>query len=194
MESPSTIQFPTTRRVLRVGRKEKRKRAVLRRIVLSQREQLKARNAENLKLKDIMKKVQVLQISNKQASEEMVQRNTIANMVLQRAIDGEQGHITAESSRLSPPKGVLPSRRTPAAGTPAGASHSREKSTVSSSAGTTTTSSSVSSNPKELKERIGHLEGKMKAILKTMKKAKHDSGYGSLKLGESPRGSASFEI
>ena len=182
-----------------MGRKEKEKTALLRRIVLRQREQLKARNAENRELRDIIKAVQVLQISNKRASEGI-------DLLLQRANDDKHEPRPPESSIFSPPMGVLPLKTTLADGTSARVLHSREKSTVSSSAGTTSTSSSVSVNPKELRKRVHNLEGKMKAMLKTMKDnedldvlnhavkhdVRHDSGYESMKLSDSPRSSVAL--
>lgn len=172
MESVSTIRSRTTRKVPVVGRKENEKRAILRRIVLRQREKLKVRNAENAEMRDIIKAVHALQVSHKRTSE-------VVELLLQLAIDDKQGHSRPGNS--TSPKRVLPSRTAPA-----GASHSRQKSTVSSSAGTTTTSSSVTVNSKELKKRTGDLEGRIKAMaskLRTMKDirdlnhdARHDSG------------------
>jgi hypothetical protein len=167
----------------------------------------------------MMKSFQALHVNIKQASERIVQSNAKAERLLRLVKDdtrGDQrGEHTGESHTYSAFPQQHPPRSTPDVREPAVASHSRQKSNVSSSAGTATTastSSSTSVSTKELKRRIRHLEGKMRDMKRGMNETKdvndlvfiprqslkhdvsrdikHDSGYGSVKFGESPRASA----
>jgi hypothetical protein len=156
--------------------KQKEETAMLRKLVQKQNEQLKARNAENLEMRDIIKKFKEIQISNKQQIERIVQ-NTLADKLLQQAVDGRTTHSVPESSVYYPPSPnhVLLSKSTLVDGSfkpPASASHSRNKSTVSSSAGTTTTTSSQAGNLKEVSRQIDDINSKMKSILKSLKENK----------------------
>jgi hypothetical protein len=173
--------------------KQKEETAMLRKLVQKQNEQLKARNAENLEMRDIIKKFKEIQISNKQQIERIVQNNTLADKLLQQAVDGRTTQSVPESSVYYPPSPnhALLSKSTLVGGSfrpPASASHSRNKSTVSSSAGTTTTTSSQAGNLKEVSRQIDDINSKMKSILKSLKEnksithdVKHDETKTTLK-------------
>jgi hypothetical protein len=173
--------------------KEKEETAMLRKIVQKQNEQLKARDAENLEMRDIIKKFKEIQISNRQQIERIAQNNTLAEKLFQLVVDDRTTHSVPESSICypPPPNHALPSKSTSVDGSfraPASTSHSRNKSTVSSSAGTTTTTSSQAGNLKEVSRQIDDINSKMKSILKSLREnksithdAKHDETKTTLK-------------
>ncbi len=191
---------------------------ILRRIVQEQNEQLRARDSENFEMKNIIKKFLEIQISNKKHIDRIAQNNSFANELLRQAIDGRATHDHPESRAFSQPNHALPAKPDPgdsSSKAPAGTSHSRNKSTVSSSAGTTTTTSSPAGNLKEVSRQIDDLNSKIKSILKSLKENKnttndtkhdemrttmrmsknredfsHDVGRDSgIAMGESPRAS-----
>lgn len=174
-------------------------------------EKAEAVAAENLELRAIIKAVQVLHISVKRSSEKIVRNNSRANELLRRVtddgVDGQRQVNRTTDTVSRPNQAVLSETTRPAKSK--GSSHTRDKSAVSSSESTSapsiTTSTSTYVCPRELRKRVHHLEDKMKGLLTTMKEngegslsgsqglkhdVKHDSqdsGYGSLRLGESPR-------
>ena len=177
MENGDLFQPQPTNRQIGLGLNEKDEIVMLQSLVQEQREQLRVRDVENLELRDTIKQLQALQISNTLQIERIDQNNKRADQLLQKAIEcGLTQNLATKfplgPSLCSPPKPNLSSKAVSGNGAykvSSSVSHSRNKSTVSSSAGTATTSSSAAGNPKEVRRRIGELEGKVKSILKTLK-------------------------
>ena len=176
MENGDLFQpLPTTRQI-GLGLNEKDEIVMLQSLVQEQREQLRVRDVENLELRDTIKQLQALQISNTLQIERIDQNNKRADQLLQKIECGPTQNLATKfplgPSLCSPSKPNLSSKAVSGNGAykvSSSVSHSRNKSTVSSSAGTATTSSSAAGNPKEVRRRIGELEGKVKSILKTLK-------------------------
>lgn len=160
---------------------------IWRKIAQEQGEQLRARDAENFEMKNIIKKFLEIQISNKKHIDRIAQNNSLANELLRQAIDGRATHDEPESRAFSQPNHAQPAKPDPGdslSKAPASTTHTRNKSTVSSSAGTTTTTSSPAGNLKEVSRQIDDLNSKIKSILKSLKENKsntHDTKHDEMR-------------